>query len=279
MNLAATCKALVNLGASALWTVRRITSRGPLDAWGATVLRRGVRAAWLTLATLLGLHLAFWATDGRVALASTAPIALLLCTRFVRSEGRRWGIVGLAGALGTVFPSGYFAVYAGLACVVLVLMALRHPTQIATAGESPASAPYRTVEAEPKPPRHEHAFGLAPRPERVRLLSGAAIAAYLCVWSVGGNGYDWPPHSLLLNAALVVAAVGVAWRYRARAILVGVAGLWLHIGIDSGMLTAPRTIIHWALCSVVTGFVLLAGSLGLSFRLSRQASAEPKPET
>ena len=79
--------------AAGLWTGRDVRSKVTLDAWGQTVLRRGLLATWTTWLVLSGMHVAFWATDHRVSCAVLVPVTLLLATRFAKLRICPWSLV------------------------------------------------------------------------------------------------------------------------------------------------------------------------------------------
>ena len=58
------------VGGVSLYRPGAVTSLVELDAWGQTVLRRAVRAAWILSAVLLALHVLFWSTQSRLSLAA-----------------------------------------------------------------------------------------------------------------------------------------------------------------------------------------------------------------
>ena len=112
--------------AAGLWTRRDVRSKETLDAWGQTVLRRGLRASWATWLFLSAMHLSFWASDQRVSWGILVPVALLLATRFAAHETHIWA--GVAAALlwtGATMP-GAMVLIALLAGCTLALLSLIH---------------------------------------------------------------------------------------------------------------------------------------------------------
>jgi hypothetical protein len=60
----------------------------PLDAWGTTVLRRCVRAAWAVWAVLGALHLQFWSGQWPIVFDLVVPALVCVAAARMRSEGR-----------------------------------------------------------------------------------------------------------------------------------------------------------------------------------------------
>ena len=113
------------VGGVSLYRPGAVTSLVELDAWGQTVLRRAVTAAWLLSALLLALHVLFWSTQSRLSIAALAAVAPLLGVRWIRSEVRVWCVVmATLLVVGLKLP-GAFSVTAFVAAVALVLRASR----------------------------------------------------------------------------------------------------------------------------------------------------------
>lgn len=268
--------------AAALWTHREVRSRSPLDAWGHTVLRRGVAATWATWLALAAMHVAFWATDHRVPWGVMVPVALLLSTRFARREAHVWAGVGAALVWAEAAVPHAMTLTAVLAGCTLVLHAFRHPhRREANARQAPSVGPYRESEVadEPRAPLPcPIRFGRAPAAMRRRLLTGTLVAAHLAVWTLGWSGGPWPSHVLALDAALALVAV-VGWsKLRAREPAVASAALVGHHAIAAGWIVAPETRLAWGITSVGAGFGLLLVSLAVAYRLRPRAVAAARAD-
>ena len=260
---------------------RGVTSKAPLDAWGATVLRRAVRAAWSLGAFLFVGHVAFWSTQHAIALAALVPLAPLLAVRRVRTERQAWFLVAATlGSVAVVMP-GALALTAFLAAASLALRALlpsvNAPSTASTLPRDDAG-PYRALEPQQPPGADAHASAspyalpelvLAPHAERMRLLAGALFAAYLGVWTLGWTGGAWPAHVLLLDLALAVAVALFSLRSRTRLALAPLAASALHLVVVSHLVPAPQTLVGWGAAAVGLGFGLLLFSLAASYRLRR----------
>lgn len=269
-----------SLFASALWSGREVSSAVRLDDWGSTVLRRGLRAAWLMWALLALSHVWFWSDEHAIGLGRMLPVALLLVTRFVRRESTVWIVVGATLLLvGSCMPAA-FALCAALAAVVLALRALRQPTFDLQSASAPAPAPpYRAPAGEVSPPprvRPRLSFCLASPEARLRLLSGALFGVYLSAWTRGWSGGPWPEHVLPLDLAFTAAAAMGAWKLHARIALLPLAGTYAHLAVQTGTVSAPETVLGWGAASVSAGFGLLLASLAASWRYRQPKSGAPQ---
>jgi hypothetical protein len=263
------------------WRAPGVTSAVPLDAWGATVLRRAVRAAWSLSAFLFLGHVAFWSTQHSLTLAALLPVAPLLAARRMRTERQAWFLVAATlGCVAFTMP-GAFALTALLAAASLALRALLpsvHAPSLTSALRREDAGPYRALDPErpsaPDPDASPASFVLpelvlASREERQRLLTGALFAAYLGVWTLGWTGGAWPAHVLALDLVLAVAVALVAWRARSRLVLVPLAAGAMHLVVMSHLVPEPQTLVGWGVTAVGLGFAMLLGSLAVSYRLRR----------
>lgn len=255
-----------------------ITSTVSLDAWGRTVLRRSVRAAWLMSAVLVVAHVLFWSTQHPIALAALIPIAPLLQVRRARNEARAWCVVVVTLVVVALALPGSFSVTALMAAVALGLRALpnaRSPlaATVAPRGPDPVEQPYRVFlpTPPPAPPASSAArVVLVDRAERMRLLTGALFAVYLAVWTLGWSGGPWPAHVLALDLALTALVLLLVWRARVRVMLAPLAGCFLHTLLQKDLVPAPRSLLEWGGTAVALGFALLLASLAASYQLRRR---------
>lgn len=260
-------------------SVNGVTSAVPLDAWGTTVLRRAVRAAWSLAALLFVGHVAFWSTQHAIALAALLPVAPMLAARRVRSERQAWLLVVATLVFVAVAMPGAFAVTALLAAASLVMRALLpsvSPATSAPAERRDDAGPYRALDPQrpalaPAPAPAFVPATLVPveRAERMRLLTGALFAVYLATWTLGWTGGAWPAHVLALDLALAVAVALLAWRARVRLALVPFAAGAMHLVVQAHLVPAPQSLLGWGGTAVGLGFALLLGSLAASYRLRR----------
>ena len=253
------------LFAFGLWSSLRITSLLRLDAWGRTVFERALRAMWVILAVLTLSHVWFWATEFELKRALIVPMILLLSTRWMPRESSVW--LAVIGALlsGILMPP-FLATIAAMAAMTLALRALRQPTA------SPADEPGVQDVGDDQPARVLR-FGLAERPARLRLLVGSVSASYLSAWMLNWSGGAPPAHAFWLDALLTAVLLAMVWGFRAYLALVPLALSYLHLGVQVGTLSLPRTRAQWGLSEVGLGFALLATAVLTSWQ-SKTARAE-----
>ncbi|MBN9167318.1 MAG: hypothetical protein J0I07_40695 [Myxococcales bacterium] len=287
------------VGGVSLYRPGAVTSLVELDAWGQTVLRRAVTAAWLLSALLLALHVLFWSTQSRLSIAALAAVAPLLGVRWIRSEVRVWCVVmATLLVVGLKLP-GAFSVTAFVAAVALVLRASRSTLEAftharrdrgrAVARPSVPAMPYRVRGSETPMEVDAPAMVSAGSTEalaaaRRRLLIGAGAALYLSLWTFGWSGGPWPAHVLGLDLLATVAVVLATWKAGARIAMALLAMSMAHFVVQARLVPAPRSLLEWGAIAVVLGFVLLIASLVASWflRAPRVASGEPPeqvPET
>lgn len=263
-----------SLFAAGLWTSREVTSEASLDTWGRTVLGRALKATWLLWAALVIMHVLFWCHELGASPAALVPVGFLLATRWMRGEASVWAAVtGAVLYAGAVEPRSLWVVCL-LSAATLGLRALRRPAKIEHgAGAPPDATPYRASGAEALPPQVSFGFTRSDRSSMLRLMTGSIVAVYLSAWTFGWAGGALPHHVMLLDASFVAAAVLMVWRARSKAIVAPLALTWLHAGVQAGMISAPSSGLQWGLTAVLSGFVLLLGSLVIAWRL--RAEAEP----
>ncbi len=266
------------LFAAAFWTRREVTSTAELDAWGRTVLHRGTRATWLIWAALALGRALFWFDEIELLSIALIPVAMLLSTRWIRSELGVW-FTTLATLYFTYVEMRFlFSAIAFMAAITLALRAWRNP-RLVTVAEPPAepSAPYRTgptTPPRPEPaPRTWTAFTRAEPAAFTRLSIGALSGVYLSLWTFGWRGGHWPTHSAVLDVLGAAALLLIAWRNRSAFATSPLAAGSLHFAIQTGLISAPETTLGWGVTSVGAGFVLLVGSLFATWRIRRVLAA------
>lgn len=254
------------LFAYGLWGSFRISSLVALDEWGRTVFKRTVRATWAIWAVLTLSHVWFWVGEFELRGALVVPLLLLLSTRWMPRESSVW--LAIAGALssGLMMPE-LFATIACMAALTLALRAVRQPLE-APPGEMDGVGGSSRLHASAL------RFGLAERAARMRLLAGSASALHLSAWTSDWSGGALPGHSLRLDLLLTAVLLGMLWAFRAYAALVPLALSYLHLGVQTGTLSAPRTRAQWGLSEVGLGFVLLAMALITSWQAKRARTPE-----
>ena len=251
------------LFAFGFWGSLRVTSLVELNAWGRKVLRRSVRVTWAIWAALTLAHVWFWASEFELRLGLIAPVALLLSTRWMPRESSVW--LAVAGALfcGFMMPA-FLPTIAALATLTLLLRAFRRPMEPALdeLGEPDESS------------ADEALLGLAPRSERMRVLVGAASLAYLALWTLGWSGGALPRHAFWLDSLLTALLLGMVWGFRAYVALLPLALSYLHLGVQAGTVSLPRTRAQWGLTEVGLGFVLLATAVLTSWLSKRERAPD-----
>jgi hypothetical protein len=261
--------------AALLWGRRGATSKVPLDAWQRKVLSRSLLATWTMWATLAMLHVAFWAEEFHVRLHLLIPAAMLLSTRWMKREQTVWST-----ALGTLvavarFAPGALSEVALMAAVVLVLRALVDATTTTqVAGATRRADGYRLPGGDETPPAEVLVQTLADPAARVRLLGGAMFAIWLSAWTRGWTGGALPAHVLALDLTLTLAAILFARKTRARAIFAPLSISYAHFAMQAGLVSPPSSSLQWGVTTIVTGFVLLIGSLVLGWKM-RPRTEEP----
>ena len=222
--------------AAALWTSRAVASTAWLNRWGRTVLRRSLVSVWALWTTLLVAHLCFWIREFNLELAPFLPIPILLSVRWAQRERAVWVAVGSALLLASLSPPS-FSVTALMAAMALGLHTVRQSASAA---------------------------------ERTRSFVGGVCGLYLAAWTLTWAHGGLPRHELALDALLCAALGVMAWRLRPRtAPALPLLVVLTHLGIELGVISAPRTRLSWGLSLVSLGFCLLLGSLAASVLLRR----------
>lgn len=243
----------------ALYRRGGVTSLVALDGWGATVVRRATRAAWLISSALVGAHVLMWWKDHDVSLwAMSLAIPLLLVPHF-RSEARGWATVLAVLVLAATEQPSVLWITALLAACALGLRALA--LRFESRAGSVAAESHASNDATPRVTA-----------EQVRLLGGAVFSIYLSVWTARWSAGPWPAHVVLLDVALTLAIAILVWRTHARGALLPLAATYAHLVIQRGLM--PHSVAGWGEASIVLGFALLGGSLFTSYRL-RGGPLEP----
>jgi hypothetical protein len=256
-----------------------VTSLASLEAWGATVLQRAVRAAAVVSALLIAGHVLLWSWQQDIFLAALVPVAPLVLVRRVRGEARVWALVlGTLAFVGAAMPAA-FSVTALLAAAALALRALspslpmeHQRVQVATR----PVPPYRASVLDAPPEEAEVVTSVVATPldpdAQKRLLAGAIFAAYLSAWTLGWSGGSWPAHLAALDVLLTAAVIAAAWRARLRVALAPLLGTYVHFVAQAGLMPVPRSLVEWGASAVGLGFALLVGSLATSYRLRTPAT-------
>lgn len=256
-----------------------VTSLVDLDAWGATVLRRATRASWLVLALLLLLHLAFRLPPRPGSALPLVLVLPILSTRWIRSELRVWSVVVMTLAFSARHHPASFAALALVAAMALAWRAWTAAhADVEVAVPSPETA-YRTSDAELRQPAATvtEVFP-AGRDATLRLAAGSLSSLYLGLWTLRWSGGPWPGHLVALDVALGAIVLFAVARYRARVALVPLAATTVHFVVASRLVSLPDTMLGWGALATTLGFVLLGGSLTVSYRLrARPAVHESAP--
>jgi hypothetical protein len=283
---AGTATALFVLALGTLYpplTEETASSRVTLDDWSRTVLQRSVRATWILWATATAVHVLFWSTHGQNGLELALVAVPFLAIGRSRREWRVWAVVvGLPIAVLLLVPSAFSACTL-LAALTLVRRAfVRIRIDAETNARHPDGSPYRAPDVDARsqpapPPAVAPGLVVVDALARARLLSGALLALHLSAWTVGHHGGDFPAHVLALDAALLVCAVVLARRLRSRAPYLPLAVTWAHGALVSPLLPRPHSLLEWGGTAIALGFVLLFGSVTVSYRLGGRPAGGTAP--
>ena len=251
------------IGALVLWTCRSVDSRVGYDARG----RRALAAVWWILGAIGLGHYAYWVAHFDVSAAALFAPAALLVTRWSRHEGAVFSwVTGTLVVIGVAVPES-LALTALMGGVTLCLRALRQPTRLDPAAPPTLpNDPYRVSAAARAQLVTTIAFGLAPPAARMRLLLGAAACTHVAFWTAGWTGGAWPEHVALLDVALLAICLVAYLRTRRLAASLPASLLLLHLAIDLGLVSTPRTPLGWGLTLLSAGFVALLVALAISLR-------------
>lgn len=263
---AATALVVVWLGA--LVTIPRgagITSELVVDDWSNVVLRRTVIVIWSLGSALLALHVLFWTTEYRLSGSAFVPAALLVATRFLRTEVRTWLVTGAVLSLTALaFPSA-FATTAFVAAIVLALRALSVKRERTTTVSVAAPAgPYRAGDGARSV---ETVVAVDPRPMTARFFVGSALSLYFAIWTIDWAGGPWPAHVLPLDVVAATVVAVAVWRAKAYIAIAPVMVVGVHTAVVMRVIPTPHSFVEWGGVSVALGFLLLFASLAVSFVL------------
>ena len=244
------------LGAAGVWTAREVRSEVPLDVRG----QRALRFTWATWALAALAHAVFWAREYHLDVSAWPLVLVLLAVRFARREARVWATVAVVW-LGTWWlASPALGLVALCSAVVLALAATRTPPGrwVARTGNP---GPYREAGAE-----HPPEFDVDPA-ACVRLLVGAACAAYVGVWMSGSHTPGMaPPHPVWALVALTAGVGFWAERRSQPGWLAVLVPFHLNHFVQSGWLRLPVGALEWGTAATALGFLALAGSLFVQWR-------------
>ncbi len=249
-----------------LHSFQEVTPAAPLDAWGAVVFRRAVRAIWLLwLALGLG-HVFFWSTERSLQIAPFLAAAALWAVRKVRRESRVWLLVAsVLASAAWIVPDTFFIT----ALIAALALGLRAWPKLGVQGavNAPSVSPYRATEngSSLRPPLPApFPFGDA---ARKRLFVGSLGSLYLAVWTSGWTGGAWPAHILALDMAMSLGMLLLIWRARIRTAVLPPAACLVHGVAIAGMIPVPHSLVAWGSTTVAAGFVVLFGTLGANYWL------------
>lgn len=279
-----------------------VTSLVPLDPWGAIVRRRTVLAIWGIWAVGLVGHVCFWSNEGKVAFGAILPALVVASTRAIRGERTVWLVVGANVGLvwlcelNSVASVHWLSFEAFVAAFVLAVRAVRGARSVRAMMARGEEAVARAYAADAGPYRMgvEHAMDAETRPidgpptaamiaaaraSAARFAIGSAFALHLSAWTARWSGGPFPAHVLALDVGLILVVALVAWRERTFSALVPTVFVVGHGIVTTHVLPAPESLVGWGVSVVALGFVLLLGSLALSYRLRERSgsAAPPRP--
>ena len=248
---------------------QKMTSTAPLDAWGAVVFRRAVRATWLIWSVLIVAHVFFWSTQRVLELDVFFPALALLGVRWIRRESGVWLLVTSVLVFVACMLPETFSLTAVFAAIMLGLRTW--PRVGIDAAAIPVMSPYRAVDASRINPPLAASFVPLGHAERHRALVGSIAALYLALWTLHWSGGPWPAHVLAFDLAMTLAMLLVAWRANARIARLPPIACVTHYILSAGLVPVPRSLVAWGETAVAVGFLLLFVSLGTSYRLRKGA--------
>lgn len=242
----------------------RLESRVPLDAWGETVLRRSAHVLVGLGAVLVLFHTAFWTTQSTLRFAPLLAIVPLVAIR--AADRPRTVLVIVAAVLGFVAHAmpGSLADTSAVAAIAVFLRA-RSSVKRVTAPTSASTGPYR----------HERVAAVMEWIERdgraAQGLDTLAIGCgWLAVWTWSWHGGPLPVHEMVVDVAGSLVLVGLALRWRRILPVLPLSMAWSHRFLTTNRVPLPVSAVGWGAAAVVVGFVLLLGSLGVSYGLRDQ---------
>lgn len=261
------------LALSTLQLSATVTSALDLDRWGQTVLRRATRVTWAIFATLLAFHVSFWSFQGRLDLGSLVPVIPLILTHRIRSDRAVGAAVGATLLATAALVPAAFSITALLAAAIFGLRALRarRPGGVVSSRQATGAVPYRAGGEQESVAVEASEEGLEAR----TWLIGAALSAYLSIWTAGWSGGSWPEHLVALDLILTAAAMVAMWLGRAPLGLAPLALVWGHFVWHGRLIPAPRSTLQWGGSAIVLGFTLLLVSLAASYLLKPPGRPEP----
>ncbi len=254
-----------------------------LDPWSKIVLRRVVVATWSIWSLLLVLHVGFLASETSIDFKPVVVSALFAAVASRAGERRLWSVILGTSAFVAFAAPAELSIVAWLAALTLIVRAVsdeRSRTSNASRVDEVEPSPYRrSTDTSPEgahaPPAAADVFLPRGAHERLRLFTGALVAAYVGIWTLGWRGGPMPSHHVAVDALFVAASIAMAWRLGARLVLVFVASLVGHALAATGLIPKPQTLVEWGSIALVVGFLLLFGSLAISHRLRDLAPTGP----
>lgn len=243
-----------------------------LDAWGKIVLRRSVRATFGMWGFAGVLHVLFWSTQFRVNLHVLIPIVPLIATRFVKSEASLWVLVTTTlGFTGLVLPAELplASLISALSLALRAWVVSQTPPPRA-ASEPSDVGPYRAVFGEATSGAAPAIASPAVWPVGIsavqRLVTGAIGLTYLAAWSQLA-GESFPRHVALVDVVFLAVLLVYAWRTRAKIAALPIALFGLHATVMARLVPQPRSLVEWGAWAIGLGFLLLIGSILVSYLL------------
>lgn len=239
----------------------QLASKVTLDAWGETVLRRSARVLVGLGAVLVLLHVAFWTTQSTLRFAPLLAVVPLFA---IRAADRPSTVaVVVAAVLCFVAQSlpGSLGDTSALAAIAVFLRA-RTSVRRVTAPGAATAGPYR----------HERIAAVVAWVERdaraAQALDVLAVACgWLAVWTWSWQGGPLPVHELGVDVAGTLVLVALTLRWRRVLPVVPLTIAWSHRVLTTHRVPLPVSAVGWGAAAVAVGFVLLLGSLAVSYGL------------
>ena len=239
----------------------QLASKVPLDAWGETVLRRSARVLVGLGAVLVLLHVAFWTTQSTLHFA---PLLAIVPLFTIRAADRPLTVVIVVAAVLCFVAQSLPGSLGDTSALAAIAVFLRARTSVRrVAGPAAATTgPYR----------HERVAAVVEWVERdaraAQALDILAVACgWLAVWTWSWRGGPLPVHELAVDAAATLVLVGLALRWRRVLPVVPLTMAWSHRILSTNRVPLPASAVGWGAVAVAVGFVLLLGSLAVSYGL------------
>ena len=217
------------LVALVVWARPHLHGIGYSRSW-EKVLRYVAKATWVSLGVFYTYHAIVWSVANKIPVSSLhVTTVFLLGSLLSRKERSIWIGLFASIAVALVDPPQFSPT---LAMATLVFLVNAH--------------------------RRGHA----------RFYTGAIVAAYLTIQTLGWTSWPFPSGSWLLGVPFVILLLLVAWRKRSifslATLVFGAVG-WFGVG---GGFSGGMSSLGWGIVLASLGFVALGGGVAMSWSVS-----------